>query len=263
MTGKMRVTGIDPPIPWWTMSGMQVSLTRIAVCAAAAAMVLAVGCGVAEPTPTATPAPTETAVPMDLSISVPMGVPAQLEGRIIAEEWAAAHEAQLEGGGSLLLMHDGGQLYIGLRGRADSMGSICLAVGDKVMILHSSMGVGTAEYEQVEDGYQRTRGFTWTWWHESDRPTPEQQAEFLQNEGWVASTVDQGNPGEMEYQVDLSAGPVRLGVIYFAGTDNEVMSWPAQMNDTCRSMSLIQGYPPVIALFHPEQWVAIKLLDNE
>lgn len=239
------------------------SLTRIAFFAVVAAMVLATGCDAAEPTLTATPAPTETAVPMDLSISVPKGVAAQLEGRLTLEEWATAHEEKLEGGGSLLLMHDGDQLYIGLRGRADSMGSLCLAVGDEVMILHSSMGVGTAEYEQVEEGYQRTRGFTWTWWHESDRPTPEQQAEFLQNEGWVASTVGQGNPGEMEYQVDLSAGPVRLGVIYFAGTDNEVMSWPAQMNDTCRSMSLIQGYPPVIALFHPEQWVAIKLLDNE
>jgi hypothetical protein len=137
------------------------------------------------------------------------------------------------------------------------MASICLARGDKVAVLHSSMGVGTAEYERTDDGYQRMRSFTWTWWHESDRPTAEQQAEFLEKEGWVASTVDQGNAGEMEYRIDLSAGPVRLAVIYFAGSDNEVVWWPAQLDDTCRGMPLIQGYPPVIAKFHPEQWVAI------
>jgi hypothetical protein len=234
-----------------------VSQARIVFCAPAVAMVLATGCGAAAPTPTAIPAATETAVHMDLSVTVPKGEAPQVEGRISSEEWATAHEESLEGGGSLLLMHDGDNLYIALRAKPDSLGSICLARGDTVAVLHSSMGVGTAEYERTEDGYRRTRGFTWTWWDRSDRPTAEQQAEFFQNEGWVASTVGQGNPGEMEYQIDWSAGPVRIGVIYFAGTDNEVMWWPAQLSDTCRSKSLIQGYPPVVATFQPQQWVAL------
>jgi hypothetical protein len=97
---------------------------------------------------------------MDLSVIIPKGETPQLEGHIAAEEWASAHEEKLEGGGSLLLMHDGHDLYIGLRGRPDSTGSICLTRGDEVTILHSSMGVGTAEYEPTEQGYQRTRRFT-------------------------------------------------------------------------------------------------------
>jgi hypothetical protein len=134
------------------------------VAAAIIALLLLVGCGAAEPTATATPVPTDTPVPEDLSIGVPRRSAPVLDGTLSPDEWAGAHEAGLTGGGTLLLMHDGDYLYLGLRGESDSVGSICVTRGNELAILHSSMGVGTAEYKQTEEDWQRTRSFVWTWW---------------------------------------------------------------------------------------------------
>jgi hypothetical protein len=234
------------------------------VAAATIALFSLLGCGAAEPAATATAVPTQTPVPADLSIDVPRRDAPVLDGTLSPDEWAGAHEADLTGGGTLLLMHDGDYLYLGLRGEADSVGSICVTRGSELAILHSSMGVGTAEYKQAEEGWQRTRSFVWTWWDATDESlAQEQQAAFVQEESWLATTIGTGTPGEMEYQIAVPEGSLRMAVIYFAGTDENVVWWPAQLTDSCRNTSLIQGRAGGILGFHPEQWVAITPQANE
>ncbi len=235
---------------------------RLALAATAVIpLALLAGCGGGEPTPAATPGPTDTPVLRDLSIDVPRGTAPVLDGTLLADEWAVAYEADLTPSGRLMLLHDGRYLYLGIRGRTDSVGSVCVASGDVISVLHSSLGLGTAAYEHVEEGWRRIRSFSFTWWDISDSNKAQQeQAEFLLAEGWLASTFGTGSPGEMEYQLELPEGPLRLAVTYFTGdgTDEMLVRWPEQLDDACMNMSLIQGRAPTMIGFHPEQWVGIK-----
>ncbi|KPL21347.1 MAG: hypothetical protein AMJ93_09880 [Anaerolineae bacterium SM23_84] len=235
---------------------------RLALAATAViALALLAGCGGGEPTPLATPAPTDTPVPQDLSISVPRGTAPVLDGTLSPDEWPVAYQADLTPSGRLMLLHDGQYLYLGIRGSTDSVGSVCVASGDVISVLHSSLGLGTAAYEHVEEGWQRIRSFSFTWWDTSDSTKAhQQQAEFLLAERWLASTIGTGSPGEMEYQLALPEGPLRLAVTYFTGdgTYEKIVRWPEQLDDACMNTSLIQGRAPRMIGFHPEQWVAIR-----
>jgi hypothetical protein len=235
-----------------------------ALAASMIALLLVAACGATEPAATATPVPTDTPVPEDLSMDVPRKSAPVLDGTLSPDEWAGAHEADLTGGGTLLFMHDGVHLYLGLRGQVDSVGSICVTRGNELAVLHSSMGVGTAEYKQTEEGWQRARSFVWTWWDATDESlAQQQQAEFLQEESWLATTIGTGSPGEMEYQIALPEGSMRMAVIYFAGIDEKTVWWPAQLRDACRNTSLIEGRAGGMLGFHPEQWVAITPVAND
>jgi hypothetical protein len=231
--------------------------------AAAAVIPLALlaGCGGGEPTSPATPGPTDTLVLQDLSVSVPRGPAPALDGTLSPDEWAVAYEADLTPSGRLMLLHDDQYLYLGIRDRTDSVGSVCVASGDEISVLHSSLGLGTAAYEHVEEGWQRIRSFSFTWWDSGDSTrAQQQQAEFLLSECWLASTIGTGSPGDMEYQIALPEGPLRLAVTYFTGdgTDERLVRWPEQLNDACMNISLIQGRAPAMIGFHPEQWVGIR-----
>jgi len=89
-----------------------------------------------------------------------------------------------------------------------------------------------------------------------------QKADFLQENGWVASTMGTGNPGEMEYRIALPEGDVRLAVVYFTGdvSAEHLASWPAQLADSCRQTALIQGRAAITQRFQPAQWVSITAL---
>jgi len=151
-----------------------------------------------------TPPATHTPVPADLSIDVPKGEAADTDGTPRPSEWASAQQATLVPEGELLLMHDGQYLYLGLRGRPDNVGSVCFMHANRILVLHSSLGVGTAIYQLVEGSWQRTEDFCWIWWEENDvRVASSQKTDFLQQNGWVASTMGTGSPGEIECRIAL------------------------------------------------------------
>ena len=91
--------------------------------------------------------PTEIPESKDLEILVPGGNEATIDGILSPEEWDPAYQTELVGGGELLLMHEGGYLYLGIRAKPEPVTSICLDQGDRVSILHSSVAMGTAIYQ--------------------------------------------------------------------------------------------------------------------
>ena len=129
---------------------------------------LVTGCGKAEPAAIPT-SPTDTLVPPaatimlptdtpqfpNLSVEVPQGTPATLDGILSPDEWNGARTKDLAGGGELLLMHDDGYLYLGIRSRTMGYGSVCIAQDNQISILHSSAALGTAVFEKDEDDWRR------------------------------------------------------------------------------------------------------------
>lgn len=97
------------------------------------------------------------------SLLIPQGEVAILDGTISAEEWQDARQEVFSEGGELLLMHNNGYLYLGIRANTDDMivGNIFVEQGEHIAVLHSSAALGTALYSEVGDEWQRTKGFEW------------------------------------------------------------------------------------------------------
>jgi hypothetical protein len=118
------------------------------------------------------------------SLEVPRGAAPTIDGVLSPGEWDAARRREFTGGSHLLLMHDQGRLYIGMRAH---IGSLCLDGGGTIAVLHSSASLGTAVYEKGEAGWKRTREFDWTCRDASDSPEARQaREEHFKRERWVA-----------------------------------------------------------------------------
>ena len=202
------------------------------------------------PTPSATPGPTPTVTPIapdDLELDAPMGNPPTLDGTLSADEWSGARAVSLDGG-ELHIMHDGVYLYLGIRSDVPGLGSVCVDRGEKVSILHSSASLGTAVYERDGEDWEQSRDFVWT------NGTPS----FLEREGWLASDANEGASGEMEYQIMMPEGALRLAVTYLKEPDfASATAWPAHLADDCRKIELLQGYAPARVQLFPETWMTV------
>ena len=214
------------------------------------------------PAPTDTPVATDIPIPDDLRVSVPQGQSPIIDGTFSADEWAGARQEALSDGSELYLVHDGDYLYLGLRSRARGNGvvSICLDRGQEVAVLHSSAALGTALYEPDGEAWQQTRPFSWKC--RSTGQSAAAQAErdrFLEQEHWLANNGNMGTPEEVEYQIAMPEGGLRLAVTYLGPPSfKSVAAWPAELQDGCRNLELITGPIPERLEFAPGTWMAVQ-----
>jgi hypothetical protein len=219
-----------------------------------------------EPTilPTSTPLP-PTATPITPVISpssasgtaelvAPLGSAAIIDGAFSPGEWDDAFSTSLANGGELMIMHNDGYLYLGIRSREMGFGSICTASDDRVSILHSSAGLGTAIFVKDGDDWLRTQQFSYCCWD----TTQSVLNSFLGREGWAASVGTKGAPDEMEYQIDMNGGPLTLAVVYVDDFSFEsALHWPENLDDDCLGLALQADDPPERLVFFPDTWVTI------
>jgi hypothetical protein len=215
------------------------------------------------PTATATPHPAPTPTPASLSLltSTITNAPPAIDGTLSPGEWDGARQVELPGGGQLLFLHDGDYLYLGIRAAANPLGSLCLDRGDEVAILHSSAALGTAIYQEDDQGWQRTKDFSWDCRSTDDSPFAQRQRdEFLQREGWVANNGRTGTPEELEFQIAVPEGEdsLRLAVTYLQAPDyGSVIWWPPELDDDCRNIQLLRGPVPESLQFSPGTWATV------
>jgi hypothetical protein len=190
----------------------------------------------------------------DTSIEVP-NVPAPIiDGSFSEGEWEGAMMIDLTNGGEMMVMHDGGYLYLGIRSRDMGFGSICTLDENRVSILHSSAGLGTAIFERDGADWLRVQQFSYCCW----ASTRSQLDDFLQEEGWVASVGTKGAPDEMEYQIAMPDGALTLAVVYVDDfTFETALHWPLDLEDDCHGLALIPEDPPERLMFSPDTWVTI------
>lgn len=192
--------------------------------------------------------------PAPSTIHVPQGNAATVDGTFSPNEWDGALTTDLANGGTLMLMHDDGYLYLGIRSRAMGFGSICLSDENQVSILHSSAGLGTAVFEKDDQGWRRIRQFSYCCWGVNQSKL----SEFLQTEAWVSSVGTRGVPEEMEYQIAMNDGSLTLAMVYVDDlTFETALFWPETLDDDCLGLALVPEDPPERLSFSPETWMTI------
>ena len=210
--------------------------------------------------PTPTPInPTDTPESNLSLVIVPGGNAPVIDGSLLPEEWQSAFQSEMSGGGELLLMHDGGYLYIGVRSKPEPVTSICIDQGERVSILHSSAALGTAIYEQGDAVWEMIQGFEWCCRETTDSPqAQESRSENLELNGWMASNGRMGTPEDVEFKIDMPEGQLRLAVTSIGAPDyEEIAWWPVEMADDCRNPQMIRGSIPEQAQFSVENWMML------
>ena len=197
----------------------------------------------------------------DLVIVIPRGESPVLDGTLGSDEWSGAYQAEFSDGSELFLMHAEGYLYLGIRGKRSPVTSISIDRGNEVAVLHSSAALGTAVYQQGESAWEMVQSFSW-----SCRDTTNNaravtaRTEFLEREGWVASNGRMGAPDEVEYQVAMPDGVLRLAVSAIGAPDyGEVAVWPTAVEDDCVNAQLLTGPIPDQVQFSPEAWAVTRV----
>ena len=206
---------------------------------------------------------TPTALPSAFTISVPSGNPPKLDGTILPGEWDTAWSEKFSDGSELLLMESGEYLYLAIRANISDIliSSVFVDRGDGIKILHSSGGFGTAVYERVETGWQPTRNFSFTERNTSNSEAAQQQRmQFLEEEGWLASLSKMGRPEEMEFQLAMPRGSLRMAVAFLLPPNYDKAAWwPVGLDDASRNIDLLRGDTPILLHFSLEQWVMVMV----
>jgi Tol biopolymer transport system component len=212
--------------------------------------------------PAQTSTASETPVAAGLVVDVPLGAPPILDGVLEPGEWAGAYQDKLSDGGELFLTQDGESLYVGIRAAAkgSGVGSICIDRGEQVAILHSSAALGTAIYENEGTEWQQVQEFSWHCRNTgSSAAAQEERSEFLQAEGWLANNGRMGVPEEVEYQIAMPEGSLRLAVAFLGPPSfDSVAAWPQDLDDDCRNIELITGPIPERLQFSPQTWMVVS-----
>ena len=217
---------------------------------------------ISPPEPTATTESTLPSTTAGLVVDVPLGLSPILDGVLEPGEWAGALQDDLSDGGELFLMHDGEYLYVGIRASAkgSGVGSICIDRGQQVAILHSSAALGTAIYENDGAEWQQIQEFSWYCRSTgSSAAAQDERSEFLQTEGWLANIGRMGVPEEVEYQIAMPEGSLRLAVTFLGPPSfDSVAAWPQDLVDDCQNIELITGPVPEHLQFSPQTWMTVS-----
>ncbi len=195
----------------------------------------------------------------DAALEIPSAEHPTLDGTISPGEWADAYQTELSDGGELLLLTADGFLYFSIRGKPEPVISICLDRGGEVAILHSSAALGTAVYQRGEGAWDQVQSFTWSNRYSTNSPEAQSdREEILAKEGWAASTGRMGTPEDVEFQIKMPEGYIRLAVSTIGAPDyDQVSKWPVNGTDDCGSIQLLGGPIPETAQFSPEDWMTV------
>ena len=179
-----------------------------------------------------------------------------IDGTATPGEWSEADVVKLENGGEAMLLPSDESLQIAVRGPEGGWAHVYLSSGDRILILHASAALGTAEYRRNGDHWTAIREFEWG---VRDRTMSDsaraERLEHLEREGWVASTNGMGEGGLIEFRIDRNrlSKDSRLAIVYAASADAPHY-WPSTLGDATLEEQLIFGTTPAQLVFDPAQW---------
>jgi len=138
-----------------------------------------------------------------------------------------------------------------------NIGAVNLAIQneDQVRILHSSAALGSAIYEKRGDGWHLTQNFSWCC---RSTISFDESEQLFQDEGWLATIGYLGAPGEVEFQLVLPDGEVKVAVSNISA-DSSVSFWPEDLSQS--AVEQLRGERNEFEDFLIDQWVTIIIPD--
>ena len=95
------------------------------------------------------------------TVRAPSGSPIILDGQLAVDEWADALQEPLSGGGELLLMAHGQNLFLGVRGPGFGLAHVAMASPDTIWVLHASAALGSIVYAKGPEGWDKVLDPLW------------------------------------------------------------------------------------------------------
>jgi hypothetical protein len=194
-----------------------------------------------------------------LEISVPKANSPVVDGVLSPGEWDNATKIKVSDTYYIRAMHDGIYIYIGLSDTRQVIGSMLVDRGGRIDILHSSASLGRAEYEKSGPYWKLAKNFTWLCKQDADAVRfKAAQDKHLAEEGWLASNMNVGKHGEMEYKIAMTAASLRMAITYVTIPEGKFIQWPTTLEEDTRYVPLLTGNPPGLAAFTPERWLTFN-----
>lgn len=215
-------------------------------------------------TPSSTPTPQiqQPGVNQE-TLTVPQGAAPTIDGVLDTGEWDASRKVLAADGSEVLFLQTSEILYVGIRGSTPEMivGNIFIHEGETIRNFHASAALGTATFEQKDDGWELIQPFVWRCRSTSDSETARAERDtFFSDEGWVATNSRIGTPNMLEFKIIPPQGPFTLAVNILRSSDPDVkVAYPVNLTDGV-IIPTPGGYPQMMQ-FKPEQWVRVSLTE--
>jgi hypothetical protein len=195
-----------------------------------------------------------------VKVIVPLATKIQLDGVVQKDEWNKATSVQLKGGGECLLLHDGKDLHIALRGLSEAWTHIYIPVKDGILVMHASSALGSSLYKTTDGkAWSQSSKFSWALRDPSlSEVNNKNRKDYYNANGWVASTMRMGNGSEIEltFRIDLLADN-KLAVVYTQNADSPHY-WPETLSDASVQKEVVWGNNELSVQFQPDIWAQLS-----
>ena len=139
-----------------------------------------------------------------------------IDGTATDAEWNGAWRST-QGDTTLLLQHDGEDIYAAVKSPAYAITSIYIARGEEVKVLHASAAIGDAVYRRNAQGAWRLqqKKFTFTR-YKNPEDLLARGKEFFDEHAWLSSHMRLGAAGDTEFRLQgRSLEGARVAVTYY------------------------------------------------
>ncbi|MFC0605849.1 hypothetical protein [Winogradskyella pulchriflava] len=153
--------------------------------------------------------------------------------------------------------------YVSVKTEEIYVASLCVCNGSSISVLHASAALGKLNYEKSEDNIWNTNeSFVWEMREKGFSPEEiDKRKEYLDKNGWVASTMEMGKIGETEFVISkewLSEKPRFAIGLMPASLPENTFSLPIKNSLACGNHSLVSGEPKSNYSFTPIHWVILE-----
>ena len=186
-----------------------------------------------------------------------------LDGSFSPREHEAATRLTGDEHTALFVRQDGPFLAVTVQaGEALDVASLCVATSEEVQVLHASAALGRVIYTSNGDTWTTSDAFAWAL-RDPDMTEAALQTRrsYLNQHGWVATTMQMGTPGEVEFLLRRDALP--SGDLYLAAglmpraTPDAIIGLPGAASGACANRDLVAGSPPSDLHFQPVAWTPL------
>ncbi len=171
-----------------------------------------------------------------------------------------------ENAGHQLLADNSDKKYLRIAVTGDRLhvASICLTTdGESVQVLHASAALGGLLLNKEGDDFRTSGAFTWELRNTAmDKAAMSERNEYLERNGWVATTMGMGEAGNVEFIIrkdQFKGNKIYLAAGLMTASDpSGIVALPREEGGHCASHSLVSGAPDPFYPMQPSGWLVIN-----